>query len=288
MPDEDIINHQAEQEHHLMSIEAETPKPRTRASLAQDLRALRLEPGMIVILHSSLRSLGWVCGGPVAVVQALLDVLTPAGTLVVPTQTAVNSDPAQWSRPPVPESWWPIIRANMPAYDPRLTPSEHMGAIAEQVRTWPGSVRSDHPAVSFAAVGQDAAWLMADHALDFGLGEESPLRRIADRAGHILLLGADHDSNTSLHLAQYRVPACATPLPWGAARFEDGQRVWRDYQDIDLGTEDFPEIGAAFEQAHPCKIGSVGSATARLLPQGEMVDFAETWLRRKYMGEYVG
>ncbi len=265
-----------------MSIEAETQEPRTRASLATDLRALGLEPGMIVILHSSLSSLGWVCGGAVAVVQALLDVLTPAGTLVVPTQTTVNSDPEYWTNPPVPESWWPIIRANLPAFDPRLTPSEHMGVIAELVRTWPGSVRSDHPAVSFAAVGRDAEWLMAEHALDFGLSETSPLRRIADCGGYILLLGVGHDSNTSLHLAQYRVPACAALLQRGAARFENGQRVWREYQDIDLTTEDFPEIGAAFEALHPFRIGQVGSATAKLLSQPAMVAFAEAWLRRKY------
>lgn len=34
------------------------PEPRTRASLARDLRQLGLEPGMAVIVHSSLSSLG--------------------------------------------------------------------------------------------------------------------------------------------------------------------------------------------------------------------------------------
>jgi aminoglycoside 3-N-acetyltransferase len=235
-------------EQHSMIPEAGTmPPPTTRESLAADLRALGMQPGMIVLLHSSLRSLGWVCGGAQAVVLALLDVLTPTGTLVVPTQTGENSEPSHWSRPPVDASWWPIIRAQMPAFDPYTTPSEHMGAIPELVRTWPGSVRSNHPAVSFAAVGRDAAWLMADHALNDGLGEGSPLRRMYDRAGWVLLLGVDHESNTSLHLAQYRVPTSAARMQMGAAILHEGQRTWQAYSDLDLTTDDFPAIGAAFE-----------------------------------------
>src|SRR5215467_1319735 len=129
-----------------MTFQAE---PRTRASLAADLRALGLRPGSVVIVHSSLSSLGWVCGGPVAVVEALLDVLGPNGTLVVPTHSGDNSDPAEWRRPPVPETWWPIIREHMPAYDPARTPSTGVGIIPETVRTWPGALRSNHPRTSF-------------------------------------------------------------------------------------------------------------------------------------------
>jgi aminoglycoside 3-N-acetyltransferase len=40
-----------------------------------------------------------VAGGTQAVVQALLDVLGPAGTLVVPTHTPDNTDPADWRNP---------------------------------------------------------------------------------------------------------------------------------------------------------------------------------------------
>ena len=53
-------------------------------------------------------------------VQALTDALTPDGTLVMPTFTGDNSDPAAWSRPPVPEEWFDIIRETMPAYDPAV------------------------------------------------------------------------------------------------------------------------------------------------------------------------
>src|SRR5712691_1567855 len=63
----------------------QTSSPRTRESLAHDLCALGVEAGMTLEVHSSLSTLGWVCGGPVAVVQALMDVVTETGTLLMPT-----------------------------------------------------------------------------------------------------------------------------------------------------------------------------------------------------------
>ena len=114
---------------------ARAERPNTRESLAVDLRALGVAQGMTLLVHASLSALGWVAGGPVAVVQALIDAVTPQGTLVMPANTADNSDPADWLYPPVPEAWWPIIRAQMPGFDPAITPTRMMGRIAETLRT---------------------------------------------------------------------------------------------------------------------------------------------------------
>jgi aminoglycoside 3-N-acetyltransferase len=254
-----------------------SPLPPTRASLAADLAALGLSTGDTVIVHSSMRAVGWVPGGQVAVVQALLDALGPDGTLVVPAQTGGNSDPKLWSRPPVPEEWWPTIREHMPAFDPAITPSRGIGAVAEAVRTWPGAVRSNHPHASFAAVGARAEELMARHDLDCQFGEESPLAALEAVDARVLLLGVGFDVCTAFHLAEYRVPTPKTEHS-GAVLTERG-REWVTYTDVATNSDDFGELGAAYEPAATIRRGQVGGADARLFPVREAVAFATGWLR---------
>lgn len=260
-----------------------TNAPCTRESLAVDLRQMGLHAEMTVLVHSSLSSLGWVCGGPVTVVQALMDVLTPTGTLVMPTHSGDYSDPGRWENPPVPAAWWSIIRDTMPAFDPQVTPTRKMGQIVEVFRTWPGVLRSGHPAVSFAAWGRHAEQAVASHVLDYALGETSPLARIYDLDGWVLLLGVSYDRNTSFHLAEYRVPG-SKQITDGAPIIEVGQRVWKTYADIEFDVDCFPEIGAAFEQTGQCQVGKVGSAEARLFRQRCAVDFATEWLTARRDG----
>ncbi len=260
------------------------PLPRTRLSLGDDLRALGVETGMTLMMHSSLKALGWVCGGPVAVIQALMDVVTPSGTIVVPTQSSEYSDPALWQHPPVPESWWQVIYDTMPAFDPRITPTHFMGVIVETFRRWPGVLRSDHPAVSFAAWGSHAEEIIKGHTLEFGLGEGSPLARIYELDGWVLLLGVGHDSNTSMHLAEYRAPG-SEQVVLGAPILENGQRVWKQYRDIEIDSDIFPEIGADFEGTGQVRVAKVGSAYARFFRQRLAVDFAQEWLIRKRLAK---
>lgn len=256
---------------------ARADMPRTRESLAGDLRRLGLEAGTTVLVHSSLSALGWVVGGPVTVVHALMDVITPKGTLAMPTHSSDNSEPAHWRNPPVPSEWWPVIRESMPGYDPRVTPTRSMGRIVDAFRAWPGVRRSAHPAMSFAAWGRYAETIANDHAPDYALGERSPLARVYDLNGWVLLLGVGFGNNTSFHLGEYRIEK-RSEIEQGAAVQEGGRSVWRVYKDIELNDDVFPEIGAAFEGTGAVKRGLVGSAQGLLFPQQPAVDFAAEWL----------
>ena len=116
------------------AIALSTKGPVTVQSLIRDLRALGVRPGMFLILHCSLSAIGWVCGGPVAVIRAVQTALRSYGTLVMPTHSGDLSDPSLWENPPVPKTWWEKIRRTMPAYDPELTPVRGMGTVADCFR----------------------------------------------------------------------------------------------------------------------------------------------------------
>ena len=253
-----------------------TPEPRTRQSLANDLRALGLRPGMTVIAHTALSKLGWANGGAVTYIQALMDVLTPIGTLVMPAHSGNLSEPSYWCNPPVPECWQQTIRDTMPAYEPEITPTSGIGAVPEVFRNFHGVSRSSHPQVSFTAWGANAETVTAGHGLAYSLGEASPLARIYDLDGYVLLTGVGHDRNTSLHLAEYRANA-RKPQRQGAPVLENGMRAWKEYDDIEIDSEEFPVIGLAFEQAYSIAEGLVGSAQCKLIRQRELVNFAIQW-----------
>lgn len=211
----------------------------------RDLEALGVAPGSTLVVHSSLSAIGWVAGGPLAVVHALLESVGPDGTLVLPAHSGDFSDPERWRNPPVPASWVETIRRERPAFDPRTAPTYRMGAIAELFRTWPGVLRSHHPLASFAAHGPNAERVTAGHADE--LGERSPLARLYELDAHVLLLGVGHDRNTSLHLAETR----------GGIAVPDSDR--------------FPEVMVGFDGG---RLGLVGSAEAHLFRQRAAVDFA--------------
>ncbi|WP_028608777.1 aminoglycoside N(3)-acetyltransferase [Paenibacillus harenae] len=253
----------------------------TTETLKADFKDLGVTADMTVMLHSSVKALGgWVVGGPVAVILALEECLGRTGTLVMPTHSGDLSDPSNWRYPPVKESWWETIRETMPAYEPDLTPTRMMGQIPESFRKQNGVIRSGHPQVSFAAWGAKKTAIVNGHGLANSLGEGSPLARLYEQEGWVLLLGVDHGNNTSIHLAEYRANFIGKKAITNKAPiWVDGIKKWTEFEDIELNSDDFDRIGEAFEQVTGVvRRGKIANADARLMPVKPLVDFAVAWM----------
>jgi aminoglycoside 3-N-acetyltransferase len=153
--------------------------------VAEQLRSLGVRPGAVLLVHTSYRAVGPVAGGPLGLIAALRAALGSAGTLVMPTMTDGET-----------------------VFDPRATPTAGMGITAELFWRQPGVVRSGHPGGSFAAEGPLAEAICAPQPLSPPHGPVSPVGRVHDLGGQVLLLGVTHSESTTLHLAEAiaRVP----------------------------------------------------------------------------------
>lgn len=255
------------------------PVPNTLESLRRELSDLGLLPGMTVMVHSSLSKVGWTVGGPVTIIRALLGVLGTAGTVVMPAESPDVSDPVSWNDDRVKVEWHDTIRAHLPVFDPLTTPTT-MGAIPEAFRTFPGTLRSNHPIVSVCANGRLAEKITEHHALDFCEGKGTPFEKLYTLDAHTLLLGVGFNRCSSLHYAESLVPARRTTI----SRFpiiQNGERVWVERPDMafDNGVH-FPVVGDKFTANGRIRAGRVGDADATLFSTRDLVDFAESYFLR--------
>ena len=253
----------------------------TKEQIIEELKSIGLKENDVVMVHTSLKSMGYVCGGAQAVIEALIDVVGENGTIMMPTQSWKNLDPEEGVHWDAEESDWQVIRDHWPAYDKRITPTNTMGAVAEMFRTWPGSIRSDHPARSVCAWGKHAAYLTVNHDLSNIFGEGSPIAKLYELHAKVLLIGVGYDKNTSIHLADVRAsyPGKHDCVEHSTI-LENGVRVWKEYKTLFVDGEDFEELGKDFERENPVACGNIGNAVVRLMNQRELVDFSVQWMEK--------
>lgn len=248
------------------------------AGLRHDLTALGLREGMVLLVHCSLRRVGRVDGGAATVRDALLGTLGETGTLVVPTQSRSKSKTSKEFlaslRGLPPERHEHHFNA-VPGFDPALTPSEGMGALAEAVRIHPQARRSGHPTTSFAAIGRHAAELTAEHPYHCVLGERSPLGWMHRAGAYVLLLGVGFDKCTAFHLGED-----SSVSPDRSYCFKIGDSWTHVPGARDYDASDFDELGALFSDIHGdyVRTGRVGAAPSTLFPLALAADFADKQL----------
>lgn len=260
----------------------------TRRSLRADLGAIGIAAGDAVFVHAALRKVGPVVGGADMIIAALRDAVGPAGTILGYSDWQgmddVLSDETLFADP--------AIRAEMPPFDPKTSrATRDNGAFPELLRTTPGALRSASPGASCVAIGGRAEWFVADHALDFGYGPESPFGELVAAEGKVLMLGAPLDTMTLLHHAEHLAKIPDKRLKrYEAPILVDGQTVWRDFVEFDtsdpvvasLPADYFALIVEGFLDTGRGTRGKVGNATSVLVLAAEIVPFAVAWLESRF------
>jgi len=227
----------------------------TKVEIVDTLRAMGLKAGDIVIVHSSLSSLGEVPGGAETVVDALLEAVGPDGTVVVPTFATPD-----------------------PVFNPESSPTT-LGAVAEALRRRPGAVRSLSPVASVAALGPAAAEICAGHdRTPTAHGEGTPYWRIAERGGYVLLLGVDQDRNTMLHAAE-EITRAAYLTPITANMSVHGEIRQVTYQLFPGPHRDFIGLDKELRRRGIVRLGTIGRARVRLMPARALIEAVVELLR---------
>jgi aminoglycoside 3-N-acetyltransferase len=269
-------------------MNGDAPQVVTRSRLIEDFTHLGVRPGEVIMLHASVRSVGWVVGGPDVVLHALRVVLGADGTLMMYVG---------WEDNPYELETWPeesrrAYLEECPAFDPATSRANRRWSIlTEYLRTTPGARRSANPEKSMAAVGARAAWLTEDHPLNYRFGPGSPLEKLCRAGGQVLVLGTPFDSVTLLHYAE-----CLADVPdkrvvrYRMPVLVDGQRRWVEVEEFDTsdGIRDwgvgdyFQAIVEAYLAAGHGKTGLVGAARAYLFDAQDLTAFGVAWMERTF------
>ena len=252
--------------------------------LANDLQRLGLATGDVVMVHASLRAVGPVDGGGDGLLDAIESVVGPSGTVLMMVSAL---DDASWVNER-PEHERAALLAGTEPFDARRSPSDpDNGALAEVFRRRPRAAASDHPEGRFVASGRLAIAFTANVPWDDYYGPGSPLERLVDHGGLVLRLGADLDTVTLLHLAEYLVvlPEKRRVRRHRLVAASDGPRVrvveCLDDSDgiVDHPGEDyFAIILRAYLATGRARVGAVGSAMSELLDAHDLVAFAVAWM----------
>ncbi len=226
----------------------------TQRQLTEDLHDIGLTGGKVALVHASMRAVGEMEAGAQTLVAAFREALGSEGTLLVPTFTPENRDPDER-----------VSLGSVP----------RMGVFAETVLQQPDAFRSDHPLYSFTAVGAQAAALTQNAPFHYPVGSDSPLARLHQLNGWVLLIGVGHAVNCSLHLAEVWANV---PYVHRSATVVTGTEETKAM----LGSPDcsagFPRIESLLRQSRILRSGYIGNAESQLMRQQQAVSMAVAML----------
>lgn len=255
-----------------------TAKFHTIESLLDDLVSLGVCSGDGLFVHASMKAIGSVIGGPRTVIEVLMRAVGDDGLVGMPGFSSDAYFPADIDRRSLTQDEIVEVENAVPGFDVAKSPTSGMGVIAEMFRTWPGTQRSGHPAVSICLNGMEAKSFLREHSLPWATGEETPLGRLRNRASmKILLIGVGWNRCSALHTAE----TLATRRRTKVRRFKNGSvdGSWIETLDVadDLNRL-FPPVGAAFDDAGFVSKGKFGNADCQICDFQALVEFAADWI----------
>lgn len=239
----------------------------TVAGLVEAFSGLGISRGDSVIVHSSLRSLGRMERGADGVLDALLEAIGPRGNLVLPTFNYTL---------PAGESF----------FDPATTPCR-TGIIPETGRKRPGALRSLDPTHSVTVLGPDAGCLVSDHLEKRTFGPGSPLDRLVEMGGKILLLGVTQTSNSTIHVGEERAGSpkevlYSADLPRRmAVRLPDGTLAEKELDPSPSCSVAFNALEYPLRRRGEIADQSVGATSLYLVPGAAVIRAVEELLSGK-------
>lgn len=223
--------------------------------LQQQLHDLGVRNGTVLLVHSAFSVVRPVEGGPHGLIDALEPAIGTTGTLVMPSMSDDDDHP----------------------FEPQATPCAGMGIVADTFWRQAGALRSDSPH-AFAAKGPAAGYITSPHPPDFPHGPDSPVGRVHELDGQVLLLGVGHDGNTTIHLGEalagvrYRRPKHLTIL-------REGKPARLEYVEIDHCCMQFQLVDQGLDAVGLQRRGQVGHGRARLARSRDIVDVVIAHLR---------
>ena len=243
---------------------------------------LGIRPGMTLEVHAALSKFGYIIGGAETFVDALLELLGPEGTIVVPFQRGDAGDPAEFVNPPVVYELHEKLRKDAPAFDALTSDMYHMSVVYENLRRRKNVSISPHPTMGFAAIGKNARNICSAQPLDFPFGKGSPLEKLVDAGAYCLLAGVSYDNMTVLHYGE-SLSKIRPLIKNGAAVREGGKTVRKEFllEDLDSSDGSFMEIGEKLEARGLVSVIKKDKLELRLLRADIAAKEAYSYYRKK-------
>ena len=163
----------------------------TKNDLVSMFKRMGLHKGMIVYVQSDLEKYAYINGGAQSIIDALIEVIGYEGTLVTPAFSESLVDPACDRQYLFERDVFDEIRATRLPYYKKKTPSE-CGSLSNQLMCNEAVFRSNHPTHSILSCGKYAKLICDRHPLHFSLGKDSPIDKVVEMNGYVLLLGTKY------------------------------------------------------------------------------------------------